>query len=80
MKIRNEFNTIGHTICRNEAGNVIRSDKGFEERYTREKRNSRPIRDLIGETRSKKSNDYYKKSRRRGGTIAPNISKQFEER
>lgn len=74
MSIRNEFNTFGHTICRNEAGNPISFDKGFEERDKREKRNSRPIRDLIGETRSKRTNPYYRISRRRGGTIAPNLS------
>lgn len=74
MRIRNEFNTIGHTICRNEAGNPIRSDKGFEERDNREKRNSLSIGDLIRGTRSKRTNPYYRISRRRGGTIAPNIS------
>ncbi len=81
MRIYNESNKI-EGICRyDEAGNVIHFFyKKLVGRYTREKRNSLSIGVLIRGTRSKRTNPYYRISRRRGGTIAPNISKQFEER
>ncbi len=80
MRIYNESNKI-EGICRyDEAGNVIHSfDKRLVGRYTREARNLLPIGYLIRKTRSKKSNDYYIKSRRRGGTIAPNLSHNKRE-
>ena len=80
MSIDNESNKF-EGICRYDgAGNPIRLDKGFEKEDTRKKRSFLPIGYSIRKTRSIKSNDYYIKSRRRGGTIAPNIREQFEER
>lgn len=77
MSIRNEFNTIGHTICRNEAGNPISSDKGFEKEDTRKKRSFLPLKNLIKNDLAMNNNKYRNK---RGVRIAPNISKKFEER
>ena len=68
-------------ICRyDEAGNPICLDKGFEKEDTRKKRSFLPIGYSIRQTQSKRTNPYYRISRRRGSTIAPNISNQFEER
>lgn len=78
MRIPNCFDTIGHTNHRDEAGNEKSSvDTRFDGRYARETRNSLPLRILIQNDLSMKNNKYRKK---RGVRIAPNISKQFEER
>ena len=78
MRIYNESNKI-EGICRyDEAGNVIQSfDKRLVGRYTREKRNSLLLKDLIKNDLSIENNKYRNK---RGVIIAPNISKKFEER
>ena len=81
MSIYNESNKIKFEGIRryDKAGNPICLDKGFEKEDTRKKRSFLPIGYSIRQTQLKKSNDYYIKSRRRGGTIAPNLSHNKRE-
>ena len=79
MSFYNESDKFEGIRRYDEAGNPICSYKRFDKRYTQEKRNSLPIGYLIRGTQSKRTNPYYSISRRRGGTIAPNISNKEKE-